>query len=70
MQLYQERVVEEKKELDEKLDRLTKFIFTGDVYGTLPEDEQGRLNRQHAFMTGYSTVLGERIAAFPSDGQS
>lgn len=61
---YQDRVVEEKRELDEKIEKLTAFIFKGSAYKTLPEDEQNRLNRQHAIMTGYSQVLGERIANF------
>jgi len=65
MQPHEERVVEEKRELDEKLAKLSEF-GEGDVFAGLPADEQGRLNRQHSIMEDYSTVLGERIAAFPS----
>ncbi len=63
---HQERVVQEKKELDEKLAKLDAFGRT-DFYKTLPDDEQGRLNRQHSVMEEYSRILGERIAAFPAE---
>lgn len=63
MQPHQERVVTEKKELDEKREKLTAFTFT-DTFKALPKEEQERLNRQHGIMEQYSNVLGERIAAF------
>ncbi len=63
MEPYQERVVAEKKELDERLSKLDAFGRT-DFFGKLPPDEQGRLNRQHSIMESYSAVLGERISAF------
>lgn len=61
---YQKRVVAEKKELDEKLAKLTAFIGGG-VWLKLPIEESVRLNKQREYMDGYSRVLGERIAAFP-----
>ena len=64
MEAYQERVVAEKRELDEKLAKLSAFGRT-DLFASLPEGEQGRLNRQHAVMEEYSRILGERIEAFP-----
>ena len=60
---HQQRVVDEKTELDSKLKKLDTFGRT-EFYGTLPADEQGRLNRQHSVMEEYSRILGERIAAF------
>ena len=63
MKPFQQRVVDEKAELDEKLAKLASFT-TGDVFANLPADEQGRLNRQHSIMEDYSAILGERIAAF------
>jgi hypothetical protein len=63
LQPHQQRVVDEKRELDEKLTKLGAFGRT-ELFKTLPEDEQGRLNRQHSLMEQYSAVLGERIAAF------
>lgn len=65
MQPHQQRVVDEKAELDEKLAKLVAFGITP-LFASLPADEQGRLNRQHSLMEQYSAVLGERIAAFPA----
>ena len=63
MQEFQERVVKEKAELDEKLAKLRLF-FTSEIFYTLSDEEQERLNRQENAMTEYSEVLGERINAF------
>jgi hypothetical protein len=63
MQPHQERVVLEKKELDDKLSKLRLF-FTSHVFETLDSNEQSRLRRQENAMHDYSEVLGERIAAF------
>jgi hypothetical protein len=63
MQPHQERVVAEKKELDDKLSKLNAFL-TGTTFSTLPEDERQRLQRQSKLMGQYSGVLGERITAF------
>jgi len=60
---WQERVITEKKELDEKLAKLDSFGRT-EMFEALPADEQGRLNRQHSLMEEYSQVLGERIMNF------
>lgn len=63
MQPHQERVVAEKAELSDKLDKLETFeggaIFTG-----LPPAEQSRLTRQLLIMRLYEQVLSERISAF------
>jgi len=60
---HQERVVAEKAELDEKLEKLNAF-GKGEIFPTLPAEEQERLIRQSKIMDQYSVVLGERIAAF------
>jgi hypothetical protein len=65
MQPHQERVVVEKHELDEKLDKLGAFL-TGKIMHTLPDDEQARLRRQYALMRDYSSILQERIEHFPA----
>jgi hypothetical protein len=65
MQAHQERVVVEKKELDEKLNKLKAFIEGGAIFKTLPEDEKHRLNRQFDVMAEYSRILRQRIDAFP-----
>ena len=63
MKPYQERVLEEKAELDEKLKKLLAFQGT-EAFAATPADEQERLIRQSVAMDEYSVVLGERITAF------
>lgn len=65
MEQYQQRVVTEKAELDEKLKKLCGFIKSG-MFTKLDRGEQGRLKLQRDLMWQYSEVLGERIAAFKS----
>jgi hypothetical protein len=66
---HQERVVQEKKELDEKLVKLTEFIGLSSKFRGLDSNEKARLYRQHKHMMDYSMVLGERIDAFTKDGE-
>ena len=61
MQNFQNRVVDEKNELDAKREKLGAFKNT-DTFARLPWQEQERLNTQGHIMTMYSAVLGERIA--------
>jgi hypothetical protein len=60
---HQQRVVDEKLELDEKLGKLSCFADS-EMFAILSANEQTRLLRQYSYMTMYSKVLGERIAAF------
>lgn len=60
---HQQRVVDEKQELDEKREKLGAFKNSG-LFASLPWQEQERLNTQAHVMTMYSAVLGARIAAF------
>lgn len=61
---HQERVVTEKNELDEKLDKLLVFINSSPVFAGLDPAEKGRLWQQAGVMRWYSQILGDRIAAF------
>lgn len=63
---HQQRVVDEKAELDDNLAKLDAFIATSPVFRGLDAAEQHRLRQQSMAMTGYSHILGERIAAFKS----
>lgn len=60
---HQQRVVAEKAELDERLDKLRAFFGT-EVFSELDDLEMDRLQRQAEHMAAYSEVLGKRIAAF------
>ena len=63
MQPYQDRVLNEKAELDQRLGKLQAFLSTA-TFNSLDADEQARLRRQAGIMQEYSVVLGERLAAF------
>lgn len=63
MQPHQQRVIEEKGQLSERLDKLETFVG-GAIYSSLPAPEQSRLSRQLLIMQLYEQVLSERIAAF------
>lgn len=63
MRPHQQRVVDERAELDDKLSKLAGFFGT-DLFATLPSAEQQRLRTQAVAMRTYSSILAERIAAF------
>lgn len=67
MKPHQQRVVDEKTELDSKLTKLGEFIEGSAIFKLLDEAEQARLVRQRGLMSQYSDVLGERITAFPTE---
>lgn len=60
---HQQRVVDEKSELDEKLSKLDAFLRT-DTFKRLRNEEQILLDRQATAMQIYSGILGERIKLF------
>ena len=64
MQPHQDRVVEEKKELDEKIVKLDLFIESNPLFQKVPLDEQNRLRSQLDVMQEYSAILKDRIANF------
>lgn len=63
MEAFQQRVVDEKKELDEKIAKLLAFSET-ETYDNLPEDEKSDLEEQFECMNNYSSVLERRISRF------
>lgn len=66
LQPHQQRVVEEKTALDEKLTKLVAFYDTP-LYAKLDTAEKVRLQRQGQAMSEYADILEERIAAFPPE---
>jgi len=60
---HQERVVEEKKELDDKIEKLDAFINSEKIH-TVDPPEQDRLILQLDIMKMYSNILLRRIIAF------
>jgi hypothetical protein len=66
MKDYQKRVIEEKRELDEKAKKLSNFIGYSPLFNDIDSDEQERLKEQCEIMWEYSEILGKRISAFPA----
>lgn len=63
MKPHEERVVQEKKDLDEKLTKLQTFV-DGPVFSQIAPQDRDLLLRQRSHMRKYSEVLGLRIARF------
>ena len=63
MENYQQRVIDEKKELDGRIYKLSAFI-DGDVFNELSAEEQRLLNSQLKVIQEYSMILNDRIAIF------
>lgn len=66
MQPHEERVVTERKELNEKLEKLHLFCFsTGDtVFRKLSPEDRDLLEDQYTVMKQYCDILDKRIAHF------
>lgn len=68
MNPHEQRVIDEKAELDAKLGNLIPFLGS-DTCHSLPFDERGRLHRQAEVMREYSSILGDRINHFEGSAQ-
>ena len=64
IQPHQQRVIDEKAELDTKAHALSQFIGCSPIFETIDPAEQERLKVQNDLMWQYSEILGLRIAAF------
>ena len=64
LQPHQQRVVDEKNELDTKANALSQFIGLSPIFEKLDAAEQERLKLQNDVMWQYSEILAARIAAF------
>ena len=63
MQKFVEKMVKDKKELDEKIAKLNTFLAT-DTYNTLSQKEKKLRKDQFAAMSEYSRILKEIIAIY------
>ena len=61
MEAYIERMVEEKRELDERIAKLIAFRFSEKGDEMLDDRQRGLMDRQFRAMTEYSDTLGTRI---------
>lgn len=64
LQPHQQRVVDEKSELDEKLEKLASFIQENPIFEKLEEEDKDLLLLQQSSMAEYSVILSKRIARF------
>ena len=64
MKPHQQRVIDEKNELDERAKKLGEFISTNPLFETLDPNEKERMRLQSDLMRQLSEILALRIAAF------
>lgn len=64
IQPHQQRVIDEKTELDKKATALSIFISVNPIFNTIDPDEQELLKLQNDVMWQYSEILAQRIAKF------
>lgn len=64
MQDWQQRVVEERDQLKERLGKLRAFIDNNPAFAALDVAERIRLRDQRWHMCQYLVVLDKRVAAF------
>lgn len=61
---HQQRVVDERNELNEKADKLLEFIRINPIFEELNERDKALLREQYQVMCKYQNILQERIANF------
>lgn len=61
---HQIRVLNEAKELEDRVSKLNEFVTYNDLFLSLSKDEQDRLQKQLLAMIYYLTILVERISNF------
>ena len=66
MEAFEQRMIVEKQELDEKLMRLVTFI-NGEKFLLLEGPHRNQLSAQVSAMTMYSNILADRLAALGVD---
>lgn len=63
MEDWQQRVIDEKKELDDRLERLNAFLSSPKV-NEIELLQKDLMSRQAGYMSAYSLTLRDRIEAF------
>lgn len=64
MQPHQQRVVQERDELQDRTQKLGEFILNNPIFQSLSEEEQTDMSEQHYFMSRYLEILDKRIKRF------
>lgn len=58
---YIQRMIEEKREIDERIVKLVAFRYSEKAEGCLDDNQKCLLGNQFEAMTRYSDILGRRI---------
>ena len=61
MKGYVERMIEESRQLDERIEKLGLFINSNTKFQALDEKNKQLLREQYKAMTAYANILNERI---------
>lgn len=61
---HQQRVVDERNELQDRRNKLIQFIQENPIFKTLEEGDQKLLKEQFEAMTWYQKILDSRITRF------
>jgi len=61
---HQQRVVDEKNELFDKIEKLDDFIKTNPIFGQMELQDQQLLKEQLKHMNAYWNVLRQRVEGF------
>jgi len=69
LQPHQQRVVEERNELIDKIEKLHSFTKT-ETFNSLPDEEQSLLFKQEKEMKKYADILKQRIDVFKGLSQN
>lgn len=64
MEAYQQRVVDEKNELDDRIDKLSTFIESDVFVFEVDQEQQNLLLIQLSTMRSYSLILDLRVQKF------
>jgi hypothetical protein len=64
MQAHEERVIQEKADLDFKIEKLNVFISSSTTYQFMLQEDKRLLAEQQNAMKSYSHILGRRIERF------
>lgn len=67
MQPHEERIVEERRELSERIVKLAKFISASEIFNTLHKIDQDLLKEQRDAMISYHDALDARIERLTAD---
>lgn len=61
---WQQRVIDERDELESKMQKVHMFMTTSKEYQKIAYEQQELIRRQYSCMNDYYKILGARITTF------